>query len=199
MDRRAAVKRISTILGVAISAPTMAGIMSGCQANTSGALKSLSGSQHELLGVMTELIIPETDTPGAKAAGVADYIDAMLTDFYSDENKARFLSGIAETEAKAQEMYSKDFLACTTDEQYALLNGMDAEAFPDMDAMDEAAKEAFQQKRRADGKPFIATLKELTVAGFYTSEVGATQELSVNPMGSYRGDVSFDEIGRAWA
>lgn len=186
-------------MGVAISAPTMAGIMSGCQANTSGALKSLSGSQHELLGVMTELIIPETDTPGAKAAGVADYIDAMLTDFYSDENKARFLSGIAETEAKAQEMYSKDFLACTTDEQYALLNGMDAEAFPDMDAMDEAAKEAFQQKRRADGKPFIATLKELTVAGFYTSEVGATQELSVNPMGSYRGDVSFDEIGRAWA
>lgn len=199
MDRREAVKRISAALGVAISGSTMAGILGGCQANTSGSLKALNNHQHGLLEVMSEHIIPTTDTPGAKAAGVADYIDAMLTDFYSEENRSRFLAGLAKADKKAEASYNKAFLDCSNEEQLALLNELDVAAFPNMEDMDEAAKEAFAQERRENGKPFIAMLKELTIAGYYTSEVGATQELNLNPMGSYRGDVPYDEIGRAWA
>ena len=186
------------MLGVAVSASTVAGIMGGCQA-TSGNLRSLTGTQHELLGVMTEHIIPSTDTPGARAAGVADYIDAMLTDFYEDDDRQRFLSGLAETDAKAESTYGKPFMACTAEEQFALLNELDEMAFPDLDAMDATAKKTYEEARRANGKPFIATLKELTIAGFYTSEVGATQELHLNPMGAHRGDIPYAEIGRAWA
>ena len=186
------------MLGVAVSASTVAGIMGGCQA-TSGNLRSLTSSQHELLGVMTEHIIPTTDTPGAQAAGVSDYIDAMITDFYEEEDRLRFLAGLTETEAKAEEVYNKAFMACSSEEQYALLNDLDEMAFPDLDAMDEIAKKAHQQARAASGKPFIATLKELTVAGFYTSEAGATQELNINPMGTHQGDIPYAEIGRAWS
>ncbi len=48
--------------------------------------------------------------------------------------------------------------------------------------------------------PFFSQLKELTVAGYYTSEVGATQELHWNPApGEYRPDVPLAEVGRTWA
>ena len=199
MDRREAVKRISAILGVAVSGSTMAGIMGGCQADASGTMKTLDSNQHQLLEVMTEHIIPTTDTPGAKAAGVADYIDAMLTDFYSEENRERFLKGLAETNDQASAEFGNDFLNCSDDDQRAFLDKLDATAFPDLEAMEEDAREAFELNRQQTGRPFIATLKELTIAGYYTSEVGATQELSLNPMGSYRGDVPYEEIGRAWA
>jgi hypothetical protein len=42
-------------------------------------------------------------------------------------------------------------------------------------------------------------MKELTLLGYYTSEVGATQELKVNPMGVYRSDVPYRSIGHSWA
>jgi hypothetical protein len=47
--------------------------------------------------------------------------------------------------------------------------------------------------------PFWRNLKELTLVGYYTSEVGATQELRVNPMGSWRADIPFSEVGRSWS
>ena len=103
MDRREAVKRITILLGGALSAPTLAGIMGGCQAPAPGQevlLRSLTQEQHDLLAVLTAHIIPETDTPGARAARVSEYIDAMLTDFYSDEERARFLAGLAEVEER---------------------------------------------------------------------------------------------------
>jgi hypothetical protein len=50
-----------------------------------------------------------------------------------------------------------------------------------------------------DVRSFFRTLKELTVVGYYTSEIGARQELHVDPMGAWRADVSYADIGRAWA
>ncbi len=186
------------MLGVAISAPTLAGIMGGCQAS-SGHLGTLSSKQHELLGVMTEHIIPTTDTPGAQSAGVADYIDAMLTDFYSEENRTDFLDGLEATDNQAEEKYGKAFMSCTDEEQFALLNEMDAAAFPDLDGMSEDELAAYREEQQAQSRPFIRRLKELTIAGYYTSEVGATQELHLNPMGSHQGDIPYSEVGRAWA
>ena len=198
MDRREAVKRISALLGFAVSGPTMAGILSGCQA-TQGPFRTLTQNQHDLLAIMSEHIIPTTDTPGAKEAGVADFIDAMLTDFYSEERRESFLQGLAEVDDLAKEELGKAFGKCSDAEQFELLDKLDNEAFPDLDAMGEAERKAFEEKRRAQGRPFIATLKELTISGYYTSEIGATQELHLNPSIPYRGDIPFSEVGKAWA
>ncbi len=199
MDRRAAVKRISAILGVAISGPTMAGILSGCQASTSGTLHTLSKSQYALLDVMSEHIIPETDTPGARTAGVPAYMDAMLTNFYDAERKQAFLDGLQGVDAWAETKYGKGFQDCSHDQQLALLNTLDRAAFMDEEEKSDDEKAAHAEPAVEEGKAFFSRLKELTVSGFYTSEVGATQELSLNPMGDYRGDIPFDEVGRAWA
>ena len=198
MDRREAVKRISALLGIAVSGPTMAGILSGCQA-TPGALRTLTGQQHELLAVMSEHIIPATDTPGAIEAGVADYIDAMLTDFYSDEQKNTFLEGLTAVEKSAEESYGSSFMKCSKEQQFELLDGLDRAAFPDLESMSDEEKAAFEERRQEEGRPFIIRLKELTISGYYTSEIGATQELHLNPMTPYRGDIPFSEVGKAWA
>ena len=199
IDRREAVKRITLVLGGALSAPTLAGVLSGCQAGVAPGLRVLTTPQLQLLDLLTEHIIPETDTPGASAARVPDFIDAMLADFYSEENRARFLEGLARVDERAREVQGAAFSALSSENQVALLTAMDEEAFPDLESMDEAEQEAYRQRVRDQGQPFFRTLKELTVSGYYTSEVGATQELRVNPMGVYRGDISYDEVGRAWA
>ena len=64
-----------------------------------------------------------------------------------------------------------------------------------LDAMDEAAI----ADPDAESSSFMRRLKEYTLAGYYTSEVGATQELQVNPMGMHRGDIPYEEVGRSWA
>ena len=198
MDRREAVKRISAVLGFAVSGPTMAGILSGCQA-TPGEFRSLTQDQHELLAIMSEHIIPTTETPGAREAGVADFIESMLTNFYSEERRSQFIAGLADVDQLANETYGKNYIDCSESEQFELLDTLDQDAFPDLEAMDEAEREAFEAERSEQGRPFIATLKELTVSGYYTSEIGATQELHLNPMVPYRGDIPFSEVGKAWA
>ncbi len=196
IDRRAALKRITAILGGTLSASTVAGVLGGCQASGPAAgLRTLTGAQKELLDALTETILPATDTPGAKAANVTGFIDAMLTDFYSDEERMVFFTGLNALDARAKQDLGNAFVKLDASNQFALLDAMDAEAFPDLDAMSEAEREAHWQKERS----FFATLKGLTLSGYYTSEVGATQELKVNPMGVYRGDIAFDEVGRAWA
>lgn len=202
MDRREAVKRISILVGGALSAPTLAGIMGGCQAPTPGqeaVLQSITPEQHELLAVLTEHIIPETDTPGARAARVPEYIDAMLTDFYAEDDRTRFLDGLAGVDERARATYETPFLDTANEEQVALLTTLDEEAFPDLDAMSDEERAAYRQRRAEDGNAFFATLKELTIAGYYTSEVGATQELRVNPMGVHEADIPYADLGRAWA
>jgi len=201
MQRREALKRIALVLGGALSAPTLAGVLGGCKAGPldgSYVPRTLTLDQYDLVATLTELIIPETDTPGATAAGVHTFIDVMLTEWYPVADRTRFLNGLETVDARARNTYDAVFSACTADEQVALLTVMDREAFPDPET--EPEETAVLRERLAQGDPpFFRTLKELTVSGYYTSEVGATQELRVMPMGLHRADVPYDEIGRAWA
>ena len=183
MDRREAIKRISVMLGVAVSGTTAAGILSGCRP-TDGALRVLTAGQHELLAVMTEHILPATDTPGARDAGVADFIDAMLADFATAEERTNFLGALTEVDAAATEQFGQGFMASSAEQQFGMLDAMDEAAIADPDA---------------ESSSFMRRLKEYTLAGYYTSEVGATQELQVNPMGMHRGDIPYEEVGRSWA
>ncbi len=201
MQRREALKRISLVLGGALSAPTLAGVLGGCKAGPLDGFyvpRTLTLDQYDLVATLTELIIPETDTPGATTAGVHTFIDVMLTEWYPVADRTRFLNGLETVDARARNTYDAVFSACTADEQVALLTVMDREAFPDPETEPEAAA-ALRERLSQGDPPFFRTLKELTVSGYYTSEVGATQELRVMPMGLHRADVPYDEIGRAWA
>ena len=190
MDRREAIKRVGLMMGGTLAMSTVAGVLGGCQAGpASGAFtpRTLTAGQDELVATIAELIIPETDTPGARGARVHEFIDAMLSDWYTDEQRDHFMAELATVDQKAQEAKGNTFLALSETEQTEVLTLLEAES------------EAWRANGDRDKPPIFNTMKSLTLFGYYTSEVGATQELRVMPMGEYRGDVPYSEIGRAWA
>lgn len=193
ITRREALTRVAILLGGAISAPTLAGALDvvtrGSWTVPEGwAPRTLSPSQLEQVAVLADHIIPATDTPGARAAGVQVFVDTLLTDHYPAPERDRFLAGLADVDARTRARHGKTFLECTPDQQRALLTVMDEEAYP-------------AEKRGAPPPEgwFFHRLKEVTVVGYYTSQIGATQELHVSPFGAYRGDIPYSTVGRAWA
>jgi hypothetical protein len=129
---------------------------------------SLTESQLALLGAVAETIIPATDTPGALGAGVLDFLDMIVGRWLHEEERERFLRGLAEFDTTVRRARGRPFTALSSQEQLTLLTHM-------------AAEETEQATNRPPGTgPFIAQMKALTIFGYYTSESGAAEELQFN-------------------
>lgn len=176
-------------MGGAVSLPLASSVLSGCQAPSDAsayALQTLTSDQDELVATMAELIIPTTDTPGARAAKVNEYIDIVVTDYLTEEDRTSFMAGLADADAQAQEAHGSAFVDCTEEQQIALLTQMEEVAY--------AAGEA------GSSPAFFMMMKQMTLRGYYTSEIGATQELMyVHEAGEYRPDIPYSEIGKAYS
>jgi hypothetical protein len=195
IDRREALRRAALVLGGVLSAPTLAGVLAGCEArrtpDAAWTLRALTPEQEELVATVAEHIIPETDTPGARAAGVHQFIDTMLAEYYPAGERERFLAGLADVDARARRTCGSPFLHCAVKDQRAVLDQLDREAFGSPGARPIAGR------REA---PFFRIMKELAIVGYYTSEVGATRELRHTPVpGRFEGCVPLARTGRAWA
>ena len=133
ITRREAVARTALLLGGTLAATSIAGAESSAWASiaTPGWREStLSPAQSELVAAIAEHIIPTTDTPGARAAGVHRFVDVILTSYYKDEERNRFLAGLADVDARAKKLHGAAFLQTTPKQQIALLTAMDAESYP---------------------------------------------------------------------
>ena len=182
IGRREALRRAAILLGSVLSAPAIAGVLAGCDSRSAGD-GALTSDQRELVATIAEHIIPETDTPGARAAEVHVFIDKMLAGHYPAEERNRVLDGLEELDTTARRACGNPFIRCSADEQRATLGLLD--------------QQAFAQRRDPH---WFRTIKELTVLGYYTSEVGATQELRhVAVPGRFEGCVPLEQIGRTWA
>lgn len=135
--------------------------------------KTLSAQQNETLIAMTELIIPRTDTPGAKDTKVNEFIDLLLTEWFEPAEKKTFLDGLAQVDVQSRKMFSANFVACQPDQQIQLMKQLDGAA------MEFAEKQRAAKHDDTDAPPmdFFYQLKKLTLTGYYTSEIGFTQEL----------------------
>lgn len=143
--------------------------------------KALSVSEAEVLALACETIIPTTDTPGAIAAGVPQFIDRTLADWCEPAEATSLRNVLARIDADARKRHGKGFGALTPGQRTEVLTAIDA------------------GMAGQPGQPF-ARLKELATAGYFTSEIGATKTLRYDPIpGAYRGCVPLSEIGRAWA
>jgi len=124
--------------------------------------KVLDTHQDETVTVIAELIIPATDTPGAAAALVNRFVDAVLADAHEAERR-EFLRGLRWMDARSRELFGADFVKSTPEEQAALLTILSSEKGVSLE--DEI------------GRDFFAAVKSMTITGYYTSEVGMKQEL----------------------
>ncbi|WP_111642965.1 gluconate 2-dehydrogenase subunit 3 family protein [Marinimicrobium alkaliphilum] len=185
-NRRTALKQLALACGVLLSGRSLdllAANIALPQDQTRRQQRLLDEPQRTLVAQLGELIIPTTDTPGAIAAGVHEFIDHQLAYCASRDEQRAFLDGLRRVEQVAQRRHDQPFLACDQDQQVALLRAM------------EAADEPFTGADRA----FFRQLKGLVLLGYYTSEVGATQELAYAAVpGDYR-PITFEEVGRAWS
>ncbi len=192
MNRREALRRTAMIMGGAISAPAMLGVLKGCKAEPTinWQPKFLSREQGALITEVAEIIIPVTDTPGAKDVGVPGFIDKMLKDVYSKDEQDKFLAAMKAFDDSAKKEYGDPFIELDPEQQVAFVNKVHEEAV-------NAHKTDPSQPR-----PFILMAKELTMLGFFTSEAGATQVLQYSPVpGAYKGCVPVEEAGngKTWA
>jgi hypothetical protein len=191
ISRREALRRVGALLGGVVSAPTVAGVLSGCERMTGvdWSPQTLTAEQNQMVDTISEIIIPATDTPGASAANVNRFIDALVSKSYGSEDRDRFLSGLDDVNARCEDEYGAPFVECSSEQQLGLVGELDDETFG-----------ADAPEPDAETPSFFRMLKELVIVGYYTSEVGATQELKTNAVpGYYDGDVPYEEIGRAWS
>ncbi len=206
MDRREAIRRTSMIMGSALSASAIAAVMSGCQAKPVApdwTPKFLTVDQGDLVAHLVERIIPATDTPGARAVGVHHFIDVYLKNCASEEEQTLFMEGLSDVEDRAQEMFDKNFSQLEPGQMDEILSVMATDG-PEKSADDQASELANEgeavQGKRVDPHQFFNGLRQLTILGFFTSEVGATQVLIMDPIpGEYLGCIDYDEVGGAWA
>lgn len=192
IDRREAIKRTALLMGAAVSASAISGLLQGCKATPELLYTPVFFTPDQALIVteVAEIIIPKTDTPGAKDAGVPGFIDTMLKDCYNKEDQDRFLAGLTAFDEEAKKAYGDSFIYCKPEQQVEFVKKTHEAALKE-------AKENKEAKR-----PFILMAKELTLLGFFTSEPGATQVLQyVAVPGSYKGCVPLAEAGngKTWA
>jgi hypothetical protein len=129
-----------------------------------GTAARLDENEQALVAAMAEGIIPATDTPGAQGAGVPAFITLLFAEWFLPEEQIAFRKGLKSFEAASQAQFKRGFVELTPEQQLTLLNAWDREV---------------ARARNAGPPPYppFAQFKSLTVVGYYTSEVGQTQEL----------------------
>jgi hypothetical protein len=126
---------------------------------------------------MIDQIIPATDTPGAKDARVNEFIDVILTDWAAEEERKDFLKGLAGVDEQSMAVFGKNFVEARSPQQVVLL-----------EAMEDASQIIRRRRVRRSTAPveerdpqlrgnFFRVFKGITLHGYYTSEIGFTQEL----------------------
>jgi hypothetical protein len=122
--------------------------------------RTLTAPQNDLVVALTELIIPATDTPGAKAARVNRFVDQVLTDAPA-EVRGSFTRGLTWLDARSRALFKKDFLAASAEQQTALLSRISSDV----------------EQEEPIGRQFFQAIKGMTINGYYTTEIGLRQEL----------------------
>jgi hypothetical protein len=204
MERRALLKLIATATGTAMFAGNAFAYKDLAPVPLSATL--FSKNDVALFSEMAEVIIPQTDTPGAKAANVGETMAVLVTDCYTPLLQKTFKDGINTINTLSQSKYGKAFLQLDGKQREALFNELDTEA--------KAANLANRVWQGVEtGKPsqwepgtdeptphYFTLLKQLTLYCFFTSQVGATKVLRyVSIPGKYDGAMPYKKGDKAWA
>ena len=175
IPRRDAIQRLTLALGGALSTQLTAGLFG--QVLNTGTSVEVSPGRVKLLAEAADTIIPDTDTPGAKAAGAEQFIVRVLRDCYVREEQAKFYDGLAKLDDASRKAHGRGFAE-----------------------LDKAQRTELMKQAAKGDKAFFLRLRELTIAGYFTSEIGATKALEYLPIpGRFEGDVAMQPGQKAWA
>jgi hypothetical protein len=140
------------------------------QIGSGATLRTLNAHQDATVTAIAEMIIPQSDTPGAKATRVNEFIDLILTEWYAPEETQRFLDGLANADERCLQRFGKIFVNCDDQQQGEVLTTLDADVSAELEL-----RRSGMHNRDQEEKPqhFFYMMKQLTLIGYCTSEAGA--------------------------
>lgn len=183
LDRRTALAGIAGVFGASLFAPLAraAGYEPIPKINTGKPAVIFTPAQRALVAALSERIMPTTDTPGAIAAGVPDYIEHMMGDWAVSDDHDLILGGLAAIDARSMADFKKPALKVSGAQQDALLTLTMNDAIP-------------------GGAKFFEAFRQLVLTGYFTSEVGIMQERTYLPVpGDYDGAYPASKIDRIFS
>lgn len=185
IDRKEAIKRAGLLLGGVVFAPNILGVLNGCTAAPGDWTPTLfSNDQAKLVSALADVILPADDSPAASELGVPRFIETMVDKVYSEAQQSEFLDGLNK--------FAEDYRA---ELQAEYFEGENTDKY----------EFTYHQNRLAveedpASNPFFLSFKELTLLGYFTSEVGASEVLRYQAVpGVYDGCIPFGEVGKTWA
>ena len=161
MNRRDAVQHISLLLGGTIVGGQA--FLLGCKSKTAKE-QGFTADNIAYLNEIADTILPTTKTPGAKAANVGKFMTVMVNDCYEEKNQKVFKDGMDKVNDLSQKQFDKQFMEASPEQRLKLLISLDAEQ-----------KEYTKNKKKEDDPHYFRLMKELTLLGYFNSEIGATQ------------------------
>ena len=219
ITRREAVLRVTALLGgVAILGGSS--FISGCRAEHRGADGEFSSDDIAFLDEIAETILPETSTPGAKAAKTGAFMALMVRDSYSTAEQKIFRAGFAKLDDAMKKAHNVTFMKATPEQRTAVLTEIDREQQAYTKPIEEEQRKrsvAWLTDQRKEGAPgtdagaatkatedaprhYFRMMKELALLGYFTSEPGMTKALRyVEAPGRYDPCLPYAEGERLWA
>ncbi|HKO15059.1 MAG TPA: gluconate 2-dehydrogenase subunit 3 family protein [Gemmatimonadaceae bacterium] len=194
IDRREAIRRVSALLG-GVALVGGSAIWTGCARDRAAVVASSAGvgaftpPDIALLDDVADTILPETSTPGARAAHTGAFMAMMVTDCYDERDQKIFKDGMAKLDAAARTAGAASFTAATPAQRLSVLEALDREQKAYMDA-----------KKPDDPAHYFRMMKELALLGYFTSEIGYTKaQRYVESPGRFDSCVPYHPGDKAWA
>lgn len=189
MNRREALRAVSFIMGGTIIGAEL--FLTGCDSKQDERQvnKLFSETDQALLDEVGETIIPETDTPGAKAVGIGSFITMMVLDVYPEKDQQTFTEGLGKLRDGFEDEFGHSFMEGSPEERTQYLTKLNNEL------------NTYQKNRKdGDGEHYFRMIKELTLLGYFSSEVGSSKALRyIETPGRYEGCIPYEKGQRAWA
>ncbi len=173
MQRREVLRILATGTALQLAPHSMLAMLARARIEIAGqsTARAFDAHQEETIRVMTELILPRTETPGAADVGATEFINLMLTEWFDERDRALFLSGLEDVDARSRTLFGKYFVDGSPVQQSAILAALGEKMLQETTP---------NPLPFASGPPFdnfYSTLRRLTLTAYYTSEAGATEEL----------------------
>ena len=171
------------------------------QAMTQG-VGAFAAADVALLDEIADTILPETSTPGAKAAKTGAFMAVMVTDVYTPALQQVFHDGMRSLDDACRQAHGRSFLQATPAERLTLLEGLDREQKAAMDArLPPRSTRAPAPTSQNDQPPhYFRMMKELALLGYFTSEIGCTKAMRyIESPGRYDPCAPHAPGDRTWA
>ena len=187
MDRRELLKLIAIATGGVVIGGDF--FLAGCKNPEAGSGVAFSADNLSFLDEVAETILPKTNTPGAKDAELAKFMQVMVNDCYTAADQKIFHEGINKLNEACEKMHSSDFMKASTQQRTDLLTAVDKEA-----------KDYNKNKKKEDPNHYFTMMKQLTLQGYFTSKIALTTVIDYHAVpAKYDGAVPYKKGDKAFA